>query len=183
MATPTSFVYCWTDHKEEKLYVGSHKGSIDDGYICSSKHMLEQYQQRPQDFTRQIIAEGDTYEEMRNFEATILLAENAALSKDFYNRSNGNKNFVCTGHTDETKQKFKERWAKSTSYHCDHDAAIAAWTGQLHTDETKELMSKAWTEKRKQISSKRMKKNNPMHNPEKIKQMLETRQRNKKRGK
>ncbi len=25
-----AFVYCWTDHKNKMLYVGSHKGSIDD---------------------------------------------------------------------------------------------------------------------------------------------------------
>jgi hypothetical protein len=36
MKTKDSFVYCWTDHKTGMLYVGSHKGTIDDGYVCSS---------------------------------------------------------------------------------------------------------------------------------------------------
>ena len=27
------FVYQWTDHKTNKLYIGSHKGDPDDGYI------------------------------------------------------------------------------------------------------------------------------------------------------
>lgn len=36
-----SFVYCWTDHKRSKLYIGYHKGSPDDGYVCSSKRMLK----------------------------------------------------------------------------------------------------------------------------------------------
>ena len=53
-----SFVYCWTDKKTNMLYVGSHKGSIDDGYICSSKPMMKEYKKRPQDFSRQIVAEG-----------------------------------------------------------------------------------------------------------------------------
>ena len=35
-----AFVYCWTDHRNNKLYVGSHKGSINDGYICSSSHIM-----------------------------------------------------------------------------------------------------------------------------------------------
>ena len=35
-----AFVYCWTDHKTNKLYVGVHKGSINDGYICSSKYTI-----------------------------------------------------------------------------------------------------------------------------------------------
>lgn len=53
-----TFVYCWSDSKTAKVYVGVHKGAVDDGYICSSKSMLSDYRQRPDDFTRQIIAEG-----------------------------------------------------------------------------------------------------------------------------
>jgi hypothetical protein len=37
-----AFVYCWTDKITNKLYVGSHKGSPDDGYVCSGKYMLEE---------------------------------------------------------------------------------------------------------------------------------------------
>ena len=68
-----SFVYCWTDHSTSKLYVGFHKGSPDDGYICSSKHMKKEYKARPQDFTRQIIAVG-TYEDCRTFENAVIKA-------------------------------------------------------------------------------------------------------------
>ena len=66
-----SFVYCWTDHKTQKLYVGSHKGNLDDGYVCSSKYMLQEYKVRPHDFTRQIIAVGNAYT-IRKFESFIL---------------------------------------------------------------------------------------------------------------
>jgi hypothetical protein len=38
-----AFVYCWTDKLHNKLYVGVHKGNVDDGYICSSKIMLKEY--------------------------------------------------------------------------------------------------------------------------------------------
>lgn len=54
-----SFVYSWSDHKTAKVYVGVHKGHEKDGYICSSKYMIKEYKQRPEDFTRQIIAKGD----------------------------------------------------------------------------------------------------------------------------
>lgn len=47
-----AFVYCWTDHKNNMLYVGSHKGTPDDRYVCSSKYMLDQYKVRQQDFTK-----------------------------------------------------------------------------------------------------------------------------------
>lgn len=53
-----SFVYCWSDKATAKVYVGVRKGTEDDGYICSSKHTLKAYAERPQDFTRQIIAKG-----------------------------------------------------------------------------------------------------------------------------
>lgn len=29
-----AFVYVWTDKITNKLYVGVHKGTLDDGYIC-----------------------------------------------------------------------------------------------------------------------------------------------------
>lgn len=90
-----AFVYCWTDHKTNKLYVGSHKGSTDDGYICSSKIMKEEYKKRPNDFTRQIIASG-IYEDIRNLEFKILHAANASRDETFYNLHNGASNFSLT---------------------------------------------------------------------------------------
>jgi len=54
-----AFVYSWSDRKTAKVYVGVHKGHDGDGYVCSSKYMLKEYKERPQDFTRQIIAKGD----------------------------------------------------------------------------------------------------------------------------
>ena len=68
-----SFVYCWTDNLTGKLYVGFHKGRIDDGYICSSKHMKKEYAVRPSNFTRQIIANG-TYDDCRILEKKLILA-------------------------------------------------------------------------------------------------------------
>lgn len=100
-----AFVYCWTDHNTNKLYVGCHKGTEDDGYVCSSKLMMEQYRERPQDFTRQIIASG-SYKDIRKLEAKILESIGASQDKQFYNQHNGNGNFYCKGHTNETKRKI-----------------------------------------------------------------------------
>ncbi len=100
-----AFVYCWTDHLTNKIYIGSHKGSIDDGYICSSKFMLQEYKKRQSDFTRQILAEG-LYDDIRAFEAAILLASDAKNDRNFYNMTNGDKNWVLKFHTDETRKKI-----------------------------------------------------------------------------
>jgi hypothetical protein len=82
-----SFVYCWSDRETAKVYVGVHKGMTDDGYICSSRHMKKVHEERPQDFTRQIIATG-TFADCAELEIKI----NRELLKDLdtcYNRCAG----------------------------------------------------------------------------------------------
>ncbi len=101
-----AFLYCWTDTKSNKLYVGTHKGSTDDGYVCSGKLMLEQYDFRPEDFSREIIAKG-LYDDMISFECAILKSANAAKDLGFYNQHNGDGNFFCKYHTETTKAKIK----------------------------------------------------------------------------
>lgn len=81
----TAFVYCWTDKATNMVYIGSHKGSVDDGYICSSKYMLEEYNKRPDDFSRKIIATGNVVD-IRNLETRILQAFNAKENSMFYNK-------------------------------------------------------------------------------------------------
>src|SRR6185312_5620236 len=83
MKNQEAFTYCWTDHLKNMLYVGCHKGSEDDGYVCSSKWMLEEYTKRPDDFTRQIITEG-TYDDCLMLEATILKTADAKNNSDYY---------------------------------------------------------------------------------------------------
>jgi hypothetical protein len=102
-----AFVYCWTDHKYNKLYVGSHKGSTDDGYVCSSKTMLEEYKSRPSDFTRQIIAHGKS-SDIRILEYKILVSLNAAFDESFYNKHNGFGSYL----TDDIKLKIGEKSKK-----------------------------------------------------------------------
>lgn len=38
-----------------RLYIGSHYGSFDDGYICSSRWMKSSYKKNPQNFIRRIL--------------------------------------------------------------------------------------------------------------------------------
>lgn len=52
----SGFVYLWLDRKHKRYYVGSHWGTVDDGYVCSSSWMRQAYGHRPQDFKRRIVA-------------------------------------------------------------------------------------------------------------------------------
>lgn len=128
-----AFVYCWTDHKTNKLYIGSHKGSIDDGYICSSKLMIEEYKKRPNDFTRQIVAEG-TFTDIRKFESILLDTLDVKNNPSFYNMHNGNGNFYLKGHTEEYKKrqskllkgKKKKKSSRKKILSNEHKQAISA---------------------------------------------------------
>lgn len=50
------FVYIWFDRKHKRYYIGSHWGTEDDGYICSSSWMKQAYKRRPNDFKRRILS-------------------------------------------------------------------------------------------------------------------------------
>lgn len=100
-----AFVYCWSDFGTNKLYIGVHKGTPDDGYVCSSKPMLEEYTKRPNDFSRQIIAMG-VYPEMYTLETAILKAAEADKSPGFYNMTLNHGPFYCKGpHSPEHVEK------------------------------------------------------------------------------
>lgn len=163
MVEKEAFVYCWTDHKTNKLYVGSHKGSTNDGYICSSKIMKEQYNERPEDFTRQIIAEGK-YEDIRKLESKILDIVDARLNEDFYNQHNGNGDFYLKGHSVQARKKISiantgkkrpdvsiknkkglsiESRKKISKNHKDVSGSNNPLYGKKHTEESKQKMSKA----------------------------------------
>ena len=158
-----AFVYCWTDKVNNKLYVGSHKGSADDGYVCSSKYMMEEYNRRPQDFSRQIVARGK-HADIRKLEAKILQSVDAKLNEGFYNRHN-NDGFYFDGWTkDSISEEHKINMSiaakkrKRTPEHIaalragrkasknspEHAAAvIASRIGSKHTDISKNKMSES----------------------------------------
>lgn len=158
-----AFVYCWTDHKSNKLYVGSHLGTVDDGYVCSSKPMMREYKKRPDDFTRQIVAHG-THEDCRKLEAKILDAVDAKMDESFYNMHNGNGDFYWKGPRGSFSEEHRAKMAaakrgrKISKEHAEklhagrkakgnspeHAAAvIASRLGTKHTEEAKAKMRAA----------------------------------------
>lgn len=49
------YIYIWYDTKSKFFYIGGHKGSIEDSYICSNKMMLRSYRKRPETFRFRVL--------------------------------------------------------------------------------------------------------------------------------
>jgi hypothetical protein len=81
-----SFLYMWVNLDTDKMYVGKHKGTINDGYICSSDSMLEDFNKEPERFHRVILCYGSDAE-ISAKETLMLLQLNAPQSPLFYNMS------------------------------------------------------------------------------------------------
>ena len=100
-----AFVYSWRNTITNRLYIGWHKGDVDDGYVCSSKVLMEEYLENPSIFERYIISRG-TRDQMVMLEATLLDAVDAKNNKDYYNQHNGNGKFTLKFHSESAKLKI-----------------------------------------------------------------------------
>lgn len=49
------FVYIWWNKSSNRFYIGSHWGTENDGYICSSQAMREAHRRHPENFRRRIL--------------------------------------------------------------------------------------------------------------------------------
>jgi len=145
-----AFVYKWTDKTTGMMYIGVHKGDTDDGYICSSKIMMPLYNERPHDFKREILASG-TDEFCRQKEEEFLLEVDAARNPLFYNRHNGNKNFVMLGPVSEETKKKMSKGRMGMKFSPEHKQRISDSMkgktppnkGKPHRIETKLKISKS----------------------------------------
>lgn len=84
------FIYIWRDKKHNRYYLGSHWGSEDDGYICSSAWMKNSFKRRPDDFKRRILSR--IYTDKRNLleleNKWLKLIKDEELKVKYYNLRN-----------------------------------------------------------------------------------------------
>ena len=126
------FIYIWRDRKHNKYYIGSHKGQIDDGYVCSSKSMKQAYKRRPEDFKRRIL-EYITPEERsaRELYWLSMIAEDE-LGKKYYNLA----------------KHVALEWFEASKAH---------WRDPEARAKHVESMSRAWTPERRAAHAAKMK--------------------------
>lgn len=116
------FIYEWTNNINGKKYIGSHAGTIDDGYVGSGKVFQRAVKKHGlENFTRSIIeyVEIEDRQYLLGREKFHLDKVNAYYSDDYYNVA---KDVIGgdtkAGWTDERRQEFsnqiKQVWANRT---------------------------------------------------------------------
>lgn len=104
MSEKYGIIYLWYDRKHKRFYLGSHWGTEDDGYICSSRWMRKSFNRRQKDFKRRILkriytSRKDLLDEENRWLSKIKQEE---LGKKYYNLRNH-----MFGHYSTDKTKFK----------------------------------------------------------------------------
>jgi len=82
--TTQAFVYIWFDKRDYRFYLGYSNGKKQN-YICSSKYMIKEYKERPNDFKRRIIKKG-TKKEMALLEKELLDKRKHLFGSRYYNQ-------------------------------------------------------------------------------------------------
>lgn len=81
------FVYIWYDSWRKMYYIGSHWGTTDDKYICSSNRMRDAYRRRPEDFKRRILSKifTDRQQLLQEEHRWLSMIDFIELGKKYYN--------------------------------------------------------------------------------------------------
>lgn len=98
-----SFVYRWTNLTLNKIYIGWHKGTEDDGYVCSSSsdQFWDDYNNPNYEWQREILFKG-TMPECQLLESQLLDSLDIT-SENVYN----NKNNLMFNFNEEIRSKLK----------------------------------------------------------------------------
>lgn len=157
----TGFIYIWFDRKHKRYYIGSHLGSENDGYICSSKWMKQSYKRRPYDFKRRIIQKDIQKSVLKEEESKWLsLIKSEELGTRYYNLSkimNGNGWEKDKPRSEKTKKKISSTLKET------YKNGYTPWNrGKTITNEEKikisESLKKSWKEGRTKINQSHFKK-------------------------
>jgi predicted transcriptional regulator len=139
-----SFVYCWTNHTLQKIYIGFHKGTEDDKYVCSSRseQFWSDFNNTEYKWSRQIIAKG-TMKDCQVLESAIL--DSIDITSEYvYN----NKNNLMFNLNDEVRDKLKAA-AKKRNTNPNYIAVLSQKTKKQWDDpKFHEYMSKINTGKK-----------------------------------
>lgn len=165
MSLLQGFVYKWVNTINNKYYYGSHKGSIEDGYLASGTRIKSAFEKYGiENFTREILYVGPDFREV---EELILETINASALKDCYNL----KNTSIGGDTLSNHPRKVEIYKNRRDYFTEDNPAkkpeyIAKRSGENHYMKSPDKLRKAVDNKiksgvYKKLSEKFKGANNP----------------------
>ena len=123
-----AFVYIWYNKANNCKYIGYHKGTQDDGYVCSSSNerFWNDFKNQDHIWERSILFEGTSNECLR-FEQDKLKSIDIS-SHEWYNNARGAEIIF----TQEVKDKIRNH----------HLGKPSGMLGKNHSEETKNKVSK-----------------------------------------
>lgn len=136
------FVYKWTNQITSEWYIGSHKGTTNDGYRHSSSLLaFAEKKYGLENFIRKILFEGDyDKDKIRSvIEANYLHEKDAANNPMSYNQTN-NAGLNC--HSDESNTKRSQTLKGNTNAR-GNKGRVSPMKGRKNTEETRKKKSKA----------------------------------------
>jgi len=160
----TGFVYLWFDSEKKMFYLGSHAGTIEDGYIGSGIRFIRAYNIRPQSFKRRIIEYtfGDYNELLIREQSWLNLIKDEELHTRYYNQKKWATGGSVKGRkqpkTEEHIQKLRKPRKDTSNFHApkteehrrkiseglknaDLSNRIGPMLGKTQTLESRKLMS------------------------------------------
>jgi hypothetical protein len=143
------FIYIWYDRKHRRWYLGCHWGTVDDGYICSSRWMRNAHRRRPGDFRRRILRKDNMnraellVEEFR----WLSMIKKEELGKRYYNVT---KQRFGHWSTDEDKRQTIDNKASRPEVRAKLSKSMLEWhathrDGQERRNQTvADALSREW---------------------------------------
>lgn len=151
------FVYKWTNTINKKVYVGSHHGSIDDGYIGSGVYFRYAYNNNPNNFIREILE----YNSLNNQKETRKLEQKYLDTLNFNKSYNISESASGGTYENLTKEQKISRNKKISEYNLgkklseEHKKKISeARKGKKHSEETIEKLKLLHLSDRKRAEKK-----------------------------
>ena len=181
------FVYIWYDSWRKMYYIGSHWGTTDDKYICSSNRMRDAYRRRPEDFKRRVLSRIYTTRQdlLKEEHLWLVKISDKDLGKKYYNLqthhfghwtstdtasvisqkiSIANRGKLRTEESkrkqSETKKGKKTHTEESKLKISEANKGNTHWVGKKHTIETIQKMSESQKGKKASLETReKMSKN------------------------
>lgn len=142
------FVYLWRDRKNKRYYVGSHWGTDDDGYVCSSNWMRTSYSRRPEDFKRRIIARVYTNRQDlldEEFRWLAMIKSNEIKLRYFNLNLDKNGHWSAQDYEKDVKKRISEQTKKAMNRPEVREKMLESYASRdwSQTDETRNRRSQS----------------------------------------